>query len=75
MNVRIDHAVTRGTFSLDGETHDVENNIWVVGNDDECVVIDAPHSVDDVLAVVGGRTVKVGGFVYDVDTGLLDQVV
>ena len=38
--------VTSGTFSLDGETFDVDNNIWVVGDDDECVVIDAPHDVD-----------------------------
>ncbi|WP_299050707.1 MBL fold metallo-hydrolase [uncultured Nocardioides sp.] len=56
--LRVDHAVTSGTFSLDGETHEVDNNVWVVGDDDECVVIDAPHSVDDILAVVGGRTVK-----------------
>jgi glyoxylase-like metal-dependent hydrolase (beta-lactamase superfamily II) len=55
---RVDHAVTSGTFSLDGETFDVENNVWVVGDDEECVVIDAPHSVDDILAVVGGRRVK-----------------
>src|ERR1700712_2717003 len=57
-SVRIDHAVSSGTFSLDGETHDVENNIWVIGNDDECVVIDAPHSVADILKVVAGRQVK-----------------
>jgi len=56
--LRVDHGVTSGTFSLDGETFDVDNNIWVVGDDDECVVIDAPHSVGDILAVVGGRTVK-----------------
>lgn len=56
--LRVDHAVTSGTFSLDGETHDVDNNLWVVGDDDECVVIDAPHSVDAILAAVGGRTVK-----------------
>ncbi|ROS72995.1 MBL fold metallo-hydrolase [Cellulomonas sp. PhB143] len=55
--VRVDHATSSGTFSLDGETFDVENNIWVVGDDAECVVVDAPHSVDDVLAVVGERTV------------------
>ena len=36
----------------------MDNNIWVIGDDDECVVIDAPHDVDDILAVVGGRTVK-----------------
>ena len=56
--VRVDHAVSSGTFSLDGETFEVDNNIWVVGDDDECVVIDAPHSVDGILAVVAGRTVK-----------------
>jgi glyoxylase-like metal-dependent hydrolase (beta-lactamase superfamily II) len=55
---RIDHAVSSGTFSLDGETHEVDNNIWVVGDDAECVVIDAPHSVEDIMAVVGDRKVK-----------------
>ncbi|MBW9208134.1 MBL fold metallo-hydrolase [Mumia sp. zg.B21] len=54
---RVDHAVSSGTFSLDGETFEVDNNIWVVGDDRECVVIDAPHSVEDILAVVGDRTV------------------
>ncbi len=57
-SLRIDHAVSSGTFSLDGETHEVDNNLWVLGNDDECVVIDAPHSVEDILALVGGRQVK-----------------
>ncbi len=56
--VRVDHAVSSGTFSLDGETFDVDNNIWVVGDDEECVVIDAPHSVADILAVVGDRKVR-----------------
>ncbi len=32
--------------------------MWVVGDDAECVVIDAPHSVDDILVVVGDRKVK-----------------
>ncbi len=58
MSARVDHAVSSGTFSLDGETHQVENNLWVVGDDTECVVIDAPHSVEDILALVGERTVK-----------------
>jgi glyoxylase-like metal-dependent hydrolase (beta-lactamase superfamily II) len=55
---RVDHAVSSGTFSLDGQTFDVDNNIWVVGDDTECVVIDAPHDVDDIMAVVGDRKVK-----------------
>ncbi|QIG41817.1 MBL fold metallo-hydrolase [Nocardioides anomalus] len=56
--LRLDHAVASGTFSLDGETFDVDNNLWVLGDDDECVVIDAPHSVDAILDLVAGRTVK-----------------
>jgi glyoxylase-like metal-dependent hydrolase (beta-lactamase superfamily II) len=58
MAARIDHGTTSGTFSLDGQTFDVDNNVWVVGDDEECVVIDAPHDVDGILAVVGGRRVK-----------------
>ncbi|MGZ4450941.1 MAG: MBL fold metallo-hydrolase [Nocardioides sp.] len=58
MTARVDHAVVSGTFSLDGETHQVDNNVWVVGDDTECVVVDAPHDVDAILAVVGDRTVK-----------------
>jgi len=58
MTARVDHGVTSGTFSLDGETFDVDNNVWVVGDDEECVVIDAPHDVDGILAVVGQRRVK-----------------
>jgi glyoxylase-like metal-dependent hydrolase (beta-lactamase superfamily II) len=58
MTARIDHTVTSGTFSLDGETFDVENNVWVVGDDDECVIIDAPHDVAAITALVGSRTVR-----------------
>ena len=56
--VGVDHGVLEGTFTLDGETFDVDNNVWVVGDDSECVVIDAPHDVDGILAVVGDRRVK-----------------
>ncbi|MFC4016953.1 MBL fold metallo-hydrolase [Micromonospora sp. GCM10011542] len=58
MTARVDHAVTSGTFSLDGQTFDVDNNVWVVGDDHECVVLDAPHDVDAILAVVGERRVR-----------------
>jgi glyoxylase-like metal-dependent hydrolase (beta-lactamase superfamily II) len=57
MTPRVDHGVASGTFSLDGQTFDVDNNIWVVGDDEECVVIDAPHSVPAILEVVAGRRV------------------
>ncbi|QGN34659.1 MBL fold metallo-hydrolase [Microlunatus sp. Gsoil 973] len=56
-DARIDHAVASGTFTLDGQTFDVENNIWVVGDDAECVVIDAPHDVTEILEVIANRRV------------------
>src|SRR5690625_187560 len=55
MNVRIDHAVTSGTFILARETHEVANNVWVLGDDPQCVVFDAPHDLKTVLGRVGGR--------------------
>jgi len=58
VTARVEHGVTSGTFTLDGETFDVDNHVWVVGDDIECVVIDAPHDVDGILAVVGDRRVK-----------------
>lgn len=58
MTARIEHTVTSGTFSLDGQTFDVENNVWVLGDDRECVVIDAPHEVEPILDLVAGRAVR-----------------
>lgn len=57
MSARIEHLVTSGTFSLDGQTFDVENNVWILGDDDEVIVIDAPHDADAIEAAVGDRTV------------------
>lgn len=58
MTARIDHTVTSGTFSLDGQTFDVDNNVWVIGDDTECVVVDAPHDVDAIRTLIGARTVR-----------------
>ena len=58
MGLRVDHAVVSGTFSLDGETHQVDNNLWVLGDDTECLVVDAPHDVDAILDAVAGRKVR-----------------
>jgi glyoxylase-like metal-dependent hydrolase (beta-lactamase superfamily II) len=55
MAARIEHLVTSGTFSLDGQTFDVDNNVWLLGDDAEVVVIDAPHDPDAIEAAVGDR--------------------
>jgi glyoxylase-like metal-dependent hydrolase (beta-lactamase superfamily II) len=51
----IDHVVTSGTFSLDGGTWEVDNNVWIVGDDHEVLVIDAAHSAEAITAEVGDR--------------------
>ena len=53
----VQKVVTSGQFSLDGGTWDVDNNVWLVGNDDEVLVIDAPHDADAIVAAVDGRSV------------------
>lgn len=55
--LRVDRVVTAGTFSLDGGTWDVENNVWLVGDDDEVLVVDAAHDADAIAAAVGERRV------------------
>ena len=57
MTARVEHLVTSGTFSLDGQSFDVDNNVWLLGDDDEVLVIDAPHDPDAIEAAVGDRTV------------------
>ncbi|WBB59506.1 MBL fold metallo-hydrolase [Streptomyces sp. WMMC500] len=54
---RVDHLVTSGTFSLDGGTWDVDNNVWIVGDDAEALVIDAAHDAAAIAAAVGDRRV------------------
>ncbi|GAB3361135.1 MBL fold metallo-hydrolase [Modestobacter lapidis] len=59
--VRIDKAVISGVFSLDGQDFDVDNNVWLVGDDDEVLVVDAPHRAEPIIEAIGGR--KVAGIV------------
>jgi glyoxylase-like metal-dependent hydrolase (beta-lactamase superfamily II) len=54
---RIDKTVVSGVFSLDGQDFDVDNNVWLVGDDDEVLVIDAPHDAAPIVEAIGGRRV------------------
>ncbi|MEV0233282.1 MBL fold metallo-hydrolase [Nonomuraea sp. NPDC050786] len=54
----IDRVITSGTFSLDGGTWDVDNNVWLIGDAREVVVIDAAHDAGRIAERAGGRTVK-----------------
>ena len=51
----IERVVTSGIFSLDGADFEVDNNIWVVGDEREVVVVDAAHDHRPIAEVVGDR--------------------
>jgi glyoxylase-like metal-dependent hydrolase (beta-lactamase superfamily II) len=53
----IERVVTHGTFELDGGSWEVDNNIWLVGDDSQVVVFDAAHDVGPIVEAVGGRHV------------------
>ncbi len=56
----LNHLVTSGTFSLDGGTWDVDNNVWVLGDDAE---------FDLTMAYVGTRKLfEDAGFTKAADT-------
>ena len=57
MVARVDKVVVSGVFSLDGQDFDVDNNVWLVGDDDEVLVIDAPHDAAPIVEAIGGRRV------------------
>jgi glyoxylase-like metal-dependent hydrolase (beta-lactamase superfamily II) len=54
----IDRVITSGTFSLDGGTWEVDNNVWLIGDAREVVVVDAAHDAHAVAERVGGRRIK-----------------
>ncbi|GAB95831.1 glyoxylase-like metal-dependent hydrolase (beta-lactamase superfamily II) [Kineosphaera limosa] len=56
--VRVDVVVTSGTFSLDGGTWEVDNNVYVIGTDSQCLIIDAAHDAAPILEAVNGREVQ-----------------
>ncbi|MBE4733619.1 MULTISPECIES: MBL fold metallo-hydrolase [Streptomyces] len=55
MTARVERLVTSGTFALDGGTWDVDNNVWLIGDDEEVLVVDAAHDADVISAAVGDR--------------------
>jgi glyoxylase-like metal-dependent hydrolase (beta-lactamase superfamily II) len=56
---RIDRVVTSGQFCLDGGCWDVDNNVWLIGDDTEVLVVDAAHTAQPIIDAVGDRNVVV----------------
>ncbi|MBT9254912.1 MBL fold metallo-hydrolase [Phycicoccus sp. MAQZ13P-2] len=55
--VRVERLVTSGVFELDGGSWDVDNNVWLLGDDDEVLVVDAAHDARAILEAIDGRRV------------------
>jgi glyoxylase-like metal-dependent hydrolase (beta-lactamase superfamily II) len=55
---KLDRVITSGVFSLDGQDFDVDNNVWIIGDDSEVIVIDAAHDHRPILEGIGGRRLK-----------------
>lgn len=56
-SLRVEKVVTEGVFALDGGEWEVENNNYVIGNDDEVFIVDAAHEAEPIMDAVGDRTV------------------
>ncbi|MGF7238607.1 MAG: MBL fold metallo-hydrolase [Frankia sp.] len=55
---RVERIITRGDFTLDGQSFDVENNVWLIGDDREVLVVDAAHDPAVIAAAIGARRVS-----------------
>lgn len=57
MTAQVEHLRTSGVFSLDGQDFDVDNNVWLLGDEAEVVVVDAAHDAGAIISAIGGRRV------------------
>ncbi|AWK73984.1 Zn-dependent hydrolase [Rhodococcus oxybenzonivorans] len=55
---RIERVATEGKFALDGGEWNVDNNIWLIGDDTDVVIVDAAHTAQAIIDEVGGRHVN-----------------
>lgn len=54
---RIDRVVTSGTLTLEGEAQEIENNVWLLGDDHQVLIIDAAHDAEPIRVAADGRQV------------------
>ena len=58
MSARIERVITSGIFSLDGQDFEVDNNVWLIGDDSGVIIVDAAHQPDVIMDAVAGREVQ-----------------
>lgn len=57
MTARVERVVTSGAASPDGDTDKIDRGVWLVGDDEEVIVVDASYDADAILTAVGDRQV------------------
>jgi len=57
MTAIVQNVVTSGVFELDGGSWDVDNNVWLIGDDTEVIVVDAAHDAELIAQAIGERNV------------------
>ncbi|RFU41693.1 MBL fold metallo-hydrolase [Actinomadura logoneensis] len=57
MDARIEQVVTSGRVTLDDTEYEVETNTYIVGDDDDVIVIDPANDAEAILKAVGDREV------------------
>jgi glyoxylase-like metal-dependent hydrolase (beta-lactamase superfamily II) len=57
VTARIERVVTEGVVTVDGSEYKVENNTWIVGDDEEVIVIDPARDAEAILSSVGEREI------------------
>lgn len=56
--MRIDHLVTSGKFRLDGGEWDVDNNVYILGDNGGVYIVDPAHDAEKIIEAVGDRPVQ-----------------
>jgi glyoxylase-like metal-dependent hydrolase (beta-lactamase superfamily II) len=57
VSLRTQRVRTSGVFSLDGADFEVENNVWLLGDDNRVIVVDAAHDAESIVDAIDGREV------------------
>jgi glyoxylase-like metal-dependent hydrolase (beta-lactamase superfamily II) len=57
VTARIERVVTSGVVEVDDVEHKAENNTWIVGDDEEVIVIDPARDAEKILEKVGDREI------------------
>jgi glyoxylase-like metal-dependent hydrolase (beta-lactamase superfamily II) len=57
VSARIEQVVTSGVCTLDDDEYEVETNTYIVGDDDNVIVIDPANDAEAILKAVDGREV------------------